>query len=145
MYCTLHTHGFTSQLGFIQMYFPISWAVGVQFLNVIPLLDLSVHQLSNAVFEIVLLQKLTKILLKENGNSKMMARLFFILWIGSNIFRDFSGCRCLIFKCYIIIRFVCPLAFQCCIRNCSMAKTPEDIAKRKRESRKQWQGGGMMK
>ena len=48
-------------------------------------------------------------------------------------FRDFSGCRCSIFISKIVIRFVCPLAFQCRIPNCSTAKTHEDIAKRKRK------------
>ena len=33
----------------------------------------------------------------------------------------------------MVIRFVCPLAFQCRIRNCSTAKTREDIAKSKRK------------
>ena len=32
-----------------------------------------------------------------------------------------------------VIRFVCPLSFRCRIRNCSTAKTREDIAKRKRK------------
>ena len=86
--------------------------------------------------------KFAKILRKENKKLKRMAQLFFILWIHSNIFCNFSGCRCSIFKCYTIIRFVCPLAFQCCIRNCSTSKTHEDIAKRKRESQKRWQEGG---
>ena len=62
-----------------------------------------------------------------------MARLFFIFWIRSNIFRNFSGCRRPIFNCFYIIRFVFSLAFQCCIRNCSTAKTSKDIAKRKRK------------
>ena len=39
-------------------------------------------------------------------------RLFFIFWIRANLFRDFSGCRRMIFKCFNIIRFVFPLAFQ---------------------------------
>ena len=44
---------------------------------------------------------------------KMNVRLFFIFWIRSNIFLNFLGCRRPIFKCFYIIRFVCPLAFQC--------------------------------
>ena len=39
---------------------------------------------------------------------KTMVRLFFIFWIRSNIFRDFSGCRRPIFKCFDIIRFPMP-------------------------------------
>ena len=62
-----------------------------------------------------------------------MARLFFILWIRSNIFRDFSGCGCSIFKCYTIIRFVFALAFQRRILNCSAAKIREDRTKRRRK------------
>ena len=53
--------------------------------------------------------------------------------IQANIFRDFSGHRRPIFNCFYIIRFVFPLAFQRRIRNCSTAKTREDIAKRKRK------------
>ena len=56
---------------------------------------------------------------KRKRKIKMMARLFFIFWILSNIFRDFSGCfrgSILIFK--MVITFVCPLAFQCRISNC---------------------------
>ena len=60
-------------------------------------------------------------------------RLFFIFWIRSNIFRNFSGCRHPIFKCFNIIRFVFPLAFQRCIPNCSTTKTREATAKRKRK------------
>ena len=55
----------------------------------------------------------------------MITRLFFIFWIRSNIFCNFSGCR------RSIVRFVCSLAFQCRISNYSTAKTREDIAKRK--------------
>ena len=62
-----------------------------------------------------------------------MARLFFILWIRSNIFWDFAGCGCSIFKCYTIIRFVCPLAFQRRILNCSTAKTRAATTKTKHE------------
>ena len=58
-------------------------------------------------------------------------RLFFIFWIRSNIFRNFSGCRRPIFKCFDTIRFVFPLAFQRRILNCSTAKTREATAKRK--------------
>ena len=46
---------------FVQTYFAISRAVGFRFFNVFISLDSSFHQLSNAVFEIVLLQKLAKI------------------------------------------------------------------------------------
>ena len=59
--------------------------------------------------------------------------LFFTIRICSNVFRDFSGCRCSILTSEMVIRFVCPLAFQCRIRNCSTAKAREDIAKRKRK------------
>ena len=62
-----------------------------------------------------------------------MVRLFFIFWIRSNKFRNFSGCRRSILISEKIIRFVCPLAFQCHIQNCSTAKTREDMAKRKRK------------
>ena len=58
---------------------------------------------------------------------------FLHFWIRSNIFRDFSGCRLLILISEKIIRFVCPLAFQCRIPNYSTAKTREDMAKRKRK------------
>ena len=75
-----------------------------------------------------------KNLQKEKGKLKMIVRLFFIFWIRSNIFHDFSGCRRPIFKCFDIIRFVFPLAFQCRIQNYSTAKTREDIAKRKRKT-----------
>ena len=64
---------------------------------------------------------------------KTMVRLFFIFWIRSNIFLNFSGCRRPIFKCLYIIRFVCPLAFQCRILNYFTAKTREDMAKKKRK------------
>ena len=73
----------------------------------------------------------------------MIARLFFIFWIRSNIFRDFLSCRRSILISERIIRFVCPLAFQCRIRNCSTAKTCEDIAKRKRKVENDGKGGGM--
>ena len=64
---------------------------------------------------------------------KTIARLFFIFWIRSNIFRDFSGCRRSILIFEIVIRFVCVLAFQCGIPNYSTANTREDMAKRKRK------------
>ena len=57
-----------------------------------------------------------------------MAPLFFRIWIRRNIFHDFSGCGRPIFKCFGIIRFVCPLAFQRSILNCSTAKTRKDTA-----------------
>ena len=60
-------------------------------------------------------------------------RLFFIFWVRCNLLRDFSGSRSPIFKFFKIIRFVFPLAFQCRIRNCSTAKSREDMAKRKRK------------
>ena len=63
---------------------------------------------------------------------KPMVRLFLTFWIRSKIFRNFSGCRLSIVISEMVIRFVCPLAFQCRIRNCSTAKTREDIVKRKR-------------
>ena len=125
------------------MYFAISRAVGVGFLIVCNSLDASFHYISNAIFEIVLLQKLAKIERKENGKSKMMARLFFVFWIRSNIFPDVSGCRRPIFNCFYIIRFYFPLAFQRRIRNCSTAKTGEDIAKSKRKVKNDWQGWGV--
>ena len=56
---------------------------------------------------------------------------FFIFWIRSNIFCDFSGCFCSILISEKIIRFVFLLAFQCPIPKYSTAKTFEDIAKRK--------------
>ena len=64
-----------------------------------------------------------------------MARLFFIFWIRSNIFRDFSGCRLSILISEMVIRIVCPLAFQCRIPNYSTAKTREDMAKRNWKSK----------
>ena len=64
---------------------------------------------------------------------KTMVRLFFIFWICSNKFRNFSGCSRLILISEMIIRFVCPLAFQCRIPNYSTAKTREDMVKRKRK------------
>ena len=57
----------------------------------------------------------------------------FIFWTCSNIFRDFSGCRRPIFKCFDIIRFVFPLAFQRRILNCSTAKTRAATTKTKHE------------
>ena len=65
---------------------------------------------------------------------KTMVRLFFIFWIRSNKFSNFSGCRRSILISETIIRFVFPLAFQCRIRNYSTAKTREDITKRKRKT-----------
>ena len=58
-----------------------------------------------------------------------------MIWIRSNIFRNFSGCSCPIFECFDIIRFFFLLAFQCHIPNCSTTKTREDIAKRKGKSK----------
>ena len=55
--------------------------------------------------------KITKIWRKENRKLKMIAQLFFIFWIRSNIFCEFSGCRCSILISEIVIRFVFPLAF----------------------------------
>ena len=52
-----------------------------------------------------------KIWQKENWKSKTMARQFFIFWICSNIFPNFSGCRRSILIFETVIRFVCPLAF----------------------------------
>ena len=57
--------GFSSFFGFVQTYFAISRAVGVRFLNVFISLDSSFHKLSNAVFQIVLLQKLAKLRRKQ--------------------------------------------------------------------------------
>ena len=59
--------------------------------------------------------KTQKIWRKESGKPKMIAQLFFICWIRSNIFRDFSGYRRSILISETIIRFVFPLAFQHCI------------------------------
>ena len=87
------------------------------------------HKLSNAIFKIILLQTLAKIKQKENGKLKTMSQLFFIFWNHSNIFCNFSGCRCPIFNCFYIIIFVFPLAFQRCISNCSTTKTREATAK----------------
>ena len=53
--------------------------------------------MSNAITQTVLLQKLAKIRRIENEKSQTMAPFFFKIWIWSNIFRDISGCRCLIF------------------------------------------------
>ena len=61
-------------------------------------------------------------------------RIFFKIWIRSNILHDFSGCRRPIFKCFTIIRFVFWLAFQRRITNCSSTKTREDTTKWKRKS-----------
>ena len=61
-------------------------------------------------------------------------RIFFKIWIRSNILNDFSGCRRPIFKCFPIIRFVFWLAFQRRITNCSSTKTREDTTKWKRKS-----------
>ena len=75
-----------------------------------------------------------------------LVRLFFIFWIRSNIFRNFSGCRRSILISEMVIRFVFPLAFQCRIPNYSTAKTREDIAKRKRKVQNEGKGGrGMTK
>ena len=57
----------------------------------------------------------------------------FTFWISSNIFRNFSGFRRPILKCFDIIRFFFPLAFQRRIPSCSTAKTREATAKRKRK------------
>ena len=70
----------------------------------------------------------------------MIAWLFFIFWIRSNIFRDFSGSRRPIFNCFYIIRFVFSLAFQRRIRNCSTAKNSRRYSEKKLESRKWWLG-----
>ena len=66
---------------------------------------------------------------KRKRKVEMMSWLFFIFWICSNIFRDFSDCRRLIFNCFYIIRFVFLLAFQRRIPNCSTTKTWEATAK----------------
>ena len=60
---------------------------------------------------------------------KTMVQLFFIFWIRSNIFRNYSGCMRPIFKCFDIISFVFPLAFQRRIPNCSITKTHQAMAK----------------
>ena len=65
---------FSSFFGFMQTYFAISQAVGVRFLNVLISLYSSLHQLSNAIFQIVLLQKLAKLLRKQDTKLKTMAR-----------------------------------------------------------------------
>ena len=62
--------------------------------------------------------------------------LFFIFWICSNIFGDFSVCRHTIFKCFDTIRFVFPLAFQCRIPNFSTTKTCKWYSEKKTESQK---------
>ena len=59
---------------------------------------------------------------------------FLHFWIRSNIFRNFSGCRCSILISEKILRFVFPLAFQCRILNYSTAKTRIDIANRKQKT-----------
>ena len=87
--------------------------------------------------------KTHKDIAKENGKSKMIAWLFFIFWICSNIFCKFLGCRRLILISEMVIRFVFTLAFQCRIRNCSAAKTRKDKVKRKRKIENDGKGGGM--
>ena len=59
-------------------------------------------------------------------------------WSGAHTQRfsfllRFLGLQTSDFLMFYIIRFVFPLAFQCRIRNCSTAKTREDMAKRKRK------------
>ena len=57
-------------------------------------------------------------------------------WSPHTLTQRFLGLQMSDFLMFIIlyiIRFVFPLAFQCRIRNCSTAKTREDIAKRKRK------------
>ena len=71
----------------------------------------------------------------------MIAWLFFIFWIRSNIFRDFLSRRRSILISEMIIKFVFPLALQNRIRNCSTAKTREEIAKRKRKVENDGNGG----
>ena len=63
----------------------------------------------------------------------MMAWLFFIFWIHTNIFCNFSVCRLLILISEMVIRFVFPLAFQCRIPSYSAAKTCKEIVKRKQK------------
>ena len=65
-----------------------------------------------------------------------IVRLFFIFWIRSNIFCNFSGCRRSILISEKIIRIDCPLAFQCRIQKYSTAKTRKDMTQKKTESRK---------
>ena len=85
--------------------------------------------------------KLAKIWRKENGKLKMIARLFFIFWIRSNIFRDFLGCRCSILISETIIRFVFPLAFQSHIPNCYTVKTREATVKTRQKVKNDGKGG----
>ena len=70
-----------------------------------------------------------------------MARLFFIFWVRWNLFRDFSGSRRPIFKCFYIIRFAFPLAFQRRIPNCSTAKTHDATTKTKHKVENEGKGG----
>ena len=63
----------------------------------------------------------------------MDTRIFFLIWVCWNLLRNFSGSRRPIFKCFDIIRFVFPLAFQRHIRNCSIAKTCPSTTKTKQK------------
>ena len=62
-----------------------------------------------------------------------MAQVSFCEPENSCIFDKFWGCRHSIFIFEMVIRFVCPLAFQCHIPNYYTAKTCEDMKKRKRK------------
>ena len=73
---------------------------------------------------------------------KTIARLFFIIWVRWNLFCNFSGCRCPICKCFYIIRFAFPLAFQRRIPNCSTAKTDDATTKTKHKVENEGKGGG---
>ena len=69
-----------------------------------------------------------------------MSQLFFIFWICTNIlvFRNFSGCRRPIFKCFYIIRFGFPLAFQRHIP-IVLLQNSRSFGENKTQSLKRWQ------
>ena len=66
---------------------------------------------------------------------------FLLFWIHANLFRDFSDCTRPIFKCFDIIRFVFPLAFQRHIPNCSTIKTRKATAKIRHKVKNNGKGG----
>ena len=71
---------------------------------------------------------------------KTMVWLFFIFWIRSNKFRNFSDFRCSILISETIIRFVSLLAFQCRIPNYSTEKNSQRYGEKKTECQKQLLG-----
>ena len=63
-----------------------------------------------------------------------------MIWTRSNILHDFSGCSAPILGFFFFLRFVCSLAFQRHISNCSTVKIREAMAKIVREVKND--GGG---